>query len=74
MQYPVVIKKTGPETYCAYSPDVPGCVATGGSPDRLREDFKDLLKDHLRHTREAGGVVPAPTTLVCTVEVDDEVA
>lgn len=74
MKFPVIISRTGPDTYCAYSPDVPGCVATGNSPGELGKEFHELLTLHLKHLRESGGEVPTPSTVVCTVEMDDDVA
>jgi predicted RNase H-like HicB family nuclease len=74
MTYPVVIERTKEGTYCAYSPDVPGCVATGKSVEELRPVFEQLLRDFLRRTRDLGGQVPEPGSVVFNVEIEDEVA
>ncbi len=74
MKFTIVIEKSGPSSWSAYCPDVPGCAAAGDSPDELRETFADILKDYCRLKKESGGVIPQPTAIVCTVEVDDEVA
>jgi predicted RNase H-like HicB family nuclease len=74
MKYPAIIERTGPDTYCAYSPDVPGCVATGHDPGQLRQDFLGLLRNHLKYIRLANGEVPLPSTEVCTVDIEDGVA
>ena len=46
--------------YSAYIPDVPGCVATGKTPDEAREEIMKALKMHLAGLKEDGLPIPEP--------------
>lgn len=61
--YAVIFEKskTG---YGAYSPDVLGCVAVGGTLSETRRLYKSALKMHLKSMREDGDLIPEPTTKV----------
>jgi predicted RNase H-like HicB family nuclease len=52
-RYPVIVEKTG-TGYSAYSPDVPGCVAAGDTPEETRSNFQDALLAHFGAMREVG--------------------
>jgi predicted RNase H-like HicB family nuclease len=67
-QYAVIIE-SGPENYSAYSPDVPGCVATGETLEEVKENFQGALEFHIEGLRLAGLPVPEPTTLTDFVSV-----
>jgi len=68
MRYLIVIEKAA-HNYAAYSPDVPGCVATGKTPEEAEVRMKTALAMHLRGLQEDGLPVPAPTTTAEYVEV-----
>ncbi len=38
--------------YSAYSPDLPGCVATGGSREVVRQRMFDAVQTHVEGLRE----------------------
>jgi len=59
MGYLVVIEKAG-NNWSGYLPDVPGCVATGKSPDEVRERLSEALRMHLDGLREDGLPIPEP--------------
>jgi len=42
MKYLVVIEQTA-TGFSAYSPDVPGCVATGESRDEVEREMKEAI-------------------------------
>ena len=42
----VVIEK-GENNYSAYSPDLPGCVATGSTQEETIENMKQAIQFHL---------------------------
>ena len=45
-RYLIVIEKT--ETgYSAYSPDLPGCVSTGGTRDEVESNMREAIEFHL---------------------------
>ncbi len=64
----IVIEKTG-TNYAAYVPDLPGCIATGGSIEETEKLIQEAIKFHLDGLREDGLPVPAPSSQVEYVEV-----
>lgn len=68
MKYPIVIEKAK-NNYSAYCPDLPGCVATGKTPDEVVEEMKMAIKFHLAGLTEDGLPIPEPATTVKYVEV-----
>lgn len=63
MRYSVVIEKSE-KNYSAYLPDVPGCVATGRTPEITMKRLAEALEMHLAGLREDGLPVPEPSTQV----------
>jgi len=59
MGYWAVVEK-GERNYSAYFPDLPGCVATGGSLEEVREHLREALVLHLESMREDGEPIPLP--------------
>ncbi len=57
MKYLVIYEK-GPNNYSAYSPDLPGCVSTGGTLDETRANMREAIEFHLEGLRQEG--LPAP--------------
>ena len=57
MRYLVVYEK-GPTNYSAYSPDLPGCVATGSTLEETRQNISGAIEMHLSGLREDGLPVP----------------
>lgn len=56
-RYLVVIEE-GPNNCSAYSPDVPGCVATGKTREQTLRNMREALTFHLEGLREAGEPIP----------------
>lgn len=54
----VVIEKAG-SGYSAYSPDLPGCIATGSTRGEAEKNIYEAVKMHLEGLREDGLPVPA---------------
>ena len=46
----IVEKATG--NYSAYSPDLPGCVATGATRKEVERNFHEAIKVHMRGLQE----------------------
>ena len=68
MKYLIVIEQT--ETgFSAYSPDLPGCVATGGTVEETERSMRDAIEFHIDGMRADGLQIPPPTTRSCYVEV-----
>lgn len=62
MEYLVVIERAG-KGYSAYIPDVPGCVATGTTPEQVRVRLAEALEMHLAGLSEDG--LPKPPPAAC---------
>ena len=57
--YPVLIEKS--ETgWAAFSPDVPGCIATGETVEHVLETMGEALQAHLEELKAMGLPVPKP--------------
>lgn len=46
MKYKICTEK-GPNNYSAYSPDVPGCVATGKTKAKVERNLRSAIRFHL---------------------------
>ena len=60
-EYLVIIEEAG-ENFSAYSPDVPGCVATGDTREETVNLMRDAMAAHLKGLRDDGLPIPAPTS------------
>lgn len=68
MRYAIVIERAG-NNYSVYVPDVPGCVATGGTPAEAAREIRTAIEFHLRGLHEDGMVVPEPVSEVGYVDI-----
>jgi predicted RNase H-like HicB family nuclease len=68
MRYLVVIEKsrTG---FSAYSPDLPGCVATGRTRKIAERNMREVIEFHLEGLREEGTGRPRPQSSSTYVDV-----
>jgi predicted RNase H-like HicB family nuclease len=57
MRYAIVIEKAG-DSYSAYAPDLPGCVATAGTLEEVESEMREAIAFHLEGLQADG--VPAP--------------
>ncbi len=53
----VVIEKAE-NNYSAYSPDLPGCVATGATRDEVERNMHEAIEMHVQGLLEDGLTVP----------------
>lgn len=60
-EYLVIIEKTD-NNYSAYSPDLPGCVATGNTREETLQRMSDAIAMHLEGLREDGLPIPPPSS------------
>ena len=72
-RYVIVIEpsKTG---YAAFSPDVPGCVATGKTVEQTLSEMRAALAFHFEGMAEAGEPLPVPKGLEHYVRSGEYVA
>jgi len=68
MKYLIIIEKS--ETgYSAYSPDLPGCISTGTTPEETEANMKEAISFHIDGLKEEGLSVPEPASFSAYVEV-----
>ncbi len=63
MRYAIVIE-LAEKNYSAYVPDLPGCVATGGTIEEVEEQIREAIVFHLAGLREDGLPVPPPIAML----------
>jgi predicted RNase H-like HicB family nuclease len=67
-KYLIVIEKAQ-SNFAAYSPDLPGCVATGETRDEVHANMREAIEFHLEGMREDGLAIPEPQSSAEFVEV-----
>ena len=60
-KYLIILEKTK-TGYSAYSPDVPGCVATGKTKAATEASMIEALEFHIEGMLEEGLPIPKPTS------------
>jgi predicted RNase H-like HicB family nuclease len=59
-QFLVLIEKAA-NNYSAYSPDLPGCVATADTREAAEANMQEAIQMHLDGLREDGLPIPEPS-------------
>jgi len=67
-RYPVIIERSR-KNYSAYSPDLPGCVATGTTVKETISRMKSAIKFHLEGLRKEGSEILEPSTKVKYIDI-----
>lgn len=60
-RYLVVIERT-PNNFSAFSPDLPGCVATGATEEEVQTRMREAIRMHLDGMKEDGLQIPEPSS------------
>lgn len=60
-RYLILIEGGPPSNYSAWSPDLPGCVATGASVEEVEREMRAAISFHLEGLVEDGGAIPEPS-------------
>jgi len=68
MRFLIVVEKAK-SGYSAYSPDLPGCVATGATRQRAVSRMNSAIRFHLEGMREEGQRVPAPKSYSTYIDI-----
>ena len=68
MRYLIIIERTN-SGFSAYSPDLPGCAATGATQGEVERAMREAVELHLEGLRASGQPVPPPSTSASYVEV-----
>ncbi len=69
MQYTVIVEQ-GSESWGAYVPDLPGCVAAGASREEVIKLIREAIEFHPEGTRERGERIPLPHSFSEVIHVD----
>jgi len=57
MKYLIVIEKTA-TGYSAYSPDLPGCIATGATRKEVEHNMQEAIQFHLEGLQQEHQEIP----------------
>ncbi|MFQ5796077.1 MAG: type II toxin-antitoxin system HicB family antitoxin [Candidatus Bipolaricaulia bacterium] len=67
----VIVEKTN-SNYSAYSPDLPGCVATGKTREAVERNMYEAIAMHLQGMLEDGLAIPESQAFAEYIAVPDE--
>ncbi|HWW84590.1 MAG TPA: type II toxin-antitoxin system HicB family antitoxin [Vicinamibacterales bacterium] len=68
MKYLIVIEKTS-TGYSEYSPDLPGCIATGETQEEVQCEMQGAIVFHVDGLKEEGMDIPEPHSSSSYVDV-----
>jgi len=68
MKYLIIIERTA-TGYSAYSPDVPGCIATGGTREVTEREIRDAIALHLDGLKAEGLAIPEPSSSSSYIDI-----
>ena len=68
MRYMVVIEE-GENSFGAYVPDLPGCVAVGETEEEVKQLIQEAIEFHLEDLQESGAGIPKPSSKSEYIEV-----
>lgn len=57
----VIIEKAD-NNYSAYSPDLPGCIATGDTREEVESNMREAIEMHIRGLKEDKLPIPEATS------------
>jgi predicted RNase H-like HicB family nuclease len=60
-RYLILIEGGPPSNYSAWSPDLPGCAATGASLEDVESEMRAAIALHLEGLSDDGGALPTPS-------------
>ena len=70
-RYLIILEPSG-TGFSAYSPDLPGCVATGASREETENRMREAIEFHLEGLRQEKLPVPQPRSQPAFCEVQAE--
>jgi predicted RNase H-like HicB family nuclease len=68
MKYLIVVEKTD-TGFSAYSPDLPGCIATGATREEVEQTMGEAMEFHLEGMRREGQEPPPARSYSVYVEL-----
>lgn len=60
-QYLILIEGGPPSNYSAWSPDLPGCAATGATIEECEREMREAIAFHLEGMTDDGDPLPPPS-------------
>jgi predicted RNase H-like HicB family nuclease len=60
-RYLILIEGGAPSNYSAWSPDLPGCVATGATVEEVKREMRAAIAFHLEGLAADGESIPEPS-------------
>jgi len=67
-KYLVIFEKAN-NNYSAYSPDIPGCIATGKTRKEAEKNIREAINFHIEGLTEDGLPLPEPAASTEYIEV-----
>ena len=61
MRYLILIEGGPPSNYSAWSPDLPGCAATGDTLEEVEREMRAAIAFHLEGLAADGETIPEPS-------------
>jgi predicted RNase H-like HicB family nuclease len=74
MDHYLIVLQPSKTGYAAYSPDVPGCIATGPTVENTLAEMRSALAFHFEGLRETGEPAPRPNGLEYYVRQQETIA
>ncbi len=68
MRYAVIVEE-GANSFGAYVPDLPGCIAAAETREEVLRLIQEAIDFHLEGLREDGQPIPEPSSSVEYVEI-----
>ena len=65
----MIVIEQGENSFGAYVPDLPGCVAVAESEAEVKQLIQEAIEFHLEDLRETGAEIPKPLSKSAYVEV-----
>ena len=65
----LIVIESSPTGFSGFSPDVPGCVATGATREAVERELHDAIEFHIEGLRADRLPVPTPSSSASYVEV-----
>ena len=65
----LIVIEIAERNYSAYSPDLPGCVATGATVEEVKKNMHEAIEMHIRGLQEDNLPIPEPQSIAEYVAV-----
>ena len=68
MKYAVIIEE-GENSFGAYVPDLPGCIAAADTKEEVKKLIHEAIEFHIEGLKEDGEPIPKPSSSIEFIEV-----